>query len=87
MPEPHENRYHRASCLFVLANARGKDPWRAASERRLGRNDDIAQQRADQRKDNAKVYDGSANRTGLRTPRISGHGGRCKSQCHLLARA
>ena len=53
-------------------------------ERRLGCNDDVAQHRADQRENNAKVYDGSANRTDCALEN-SRHGGRRELR-HLLAR-
>ena len=53
-------------------------------ERRLGCNDDIAQHRADQRENNAKVYDGSANRTDCAL-KNSRHRRRCELR-HLLAR-
>ena len=80
----YENRYHRGIVLVSLSKRQREGSLARRLERRLGRNDDIAQQRADQRKNNAKVYDSSANRTDCALEN-SRHGGRCEL-CHLLAR-
>ena len=74
----HENRYHRGVVLVRLGKRQREGSLARCLERRLGCNDDIAQHRADQRENNAKVYDGSANRTDCQ-------GGRCELR-HLLAR-
>ena len=80
----HENRYHRGIVFVRLGKRQREGPLARCLERRLGCNDDVAQHRADQRENNAKVYDGSANRTDCALEN-SRHGGRCEL-CHLLAR-